>query len=284
MSARNGAWLRLGLGVLVIAVLVWRLGAGAWVHGVRSLSPGVLLAGTLLNVPVTVACAWRWLRVSRALEEPHGSLAAATAAYYRAQLLNTTLPGGVLGDVGRAVGHGVRAVVWERIAGQAVQLGLTVLALLVLPAEVPRVVPVAVVVAWLATTLLLARGVPLPAWPGVVVASALAVVGHVATFVLAAHAVGVSAPLSSLVPLALLVLLAMAVPANVAGWGPREGAAAWLFAAAGLGADAGLATAVAYGVLVLVASLPGLAVLLVGYRRHRPTSQPSRDLVAVGRG
>jgi len=60
----------------------------------------------------------------------------------------------------------------------------------------------------------------------------------------------------------------MAVPANVAGWGPREGAAAWAFGAAGLGADLGLATAVAYGVLVFVAALPGAAVLVTARRRR----------------
>ena len=51
---------------------------------------------------------------------------------------------------------------------------------------------------------------------------------------------------------------------NVGGWGPREGVAAWAFATVGLGASLGVATAVAYGVMVLVASLPGAAVLLAG--------------------
>jgi hypothetical protein len=52
----------------------------------------------------------------------------------------------------------------------------------------------------------------------------------------------------------------MVVP-GIAGWGPREGAAAWVFATAGLGADQGVATAVVYGVMALVASLPGALVL-----------------------
>jgi hypothetical protein len=50
---------------------------------------------------------------------------------------------------------------------------------------------------------------------------------------------------------------------NIGGWGPREGAAAWAFGAAGLTADLGVSTAVVYGVLVIAASLPGAAVLLV---------------------
>jgi glycosyltransferase 2 family protein len=59
------------------------------------------------------------------------------------------------------------------------------------------------------------------------------------------------------------VMQAAALP-NVGGWGPREGVTAWAFAAAGLGASLGVATAVAYGVMVFVASLPGAAVLLGG--------------------
>jgi hypothetical protein len=88
------------------------------------------------------------------------------------------------------------------------------------------------------------------------------VAGHTATFLIAARATGVAAPSATLLPLALLILLAMAIPANIGGWGPREGVAAWTFAAAGLGAAQGVATAVAYGVLSLAANLPGALVLL----------------------
>ena len=76
-------------------------------------------------------------------------------------------------------------------------------------------------------------------------------------------------------------MLAMVLP-SVAGWGPREGATAWVFAAAGLGADEGAATAVAYGVMVLAASLPGALVLVAGWlpdggvaaRRRVPVVRP----------
>jgi hypothetical protein len=51
---------------------------------------------------------------------------------------------------------------------------------------------------------------------------------------------------------------------------------AWAFAAAGLGASLGLATAVVYGVMVLVASLPGAVVLLVAWAQGtvRPRGVP----------
>jgi hypothetical protein len=101
-------------------------------------------------------------------------------------------------------------------------------------------------------------------------ASAVVVAGHVVTFVVAARSAGVTAPAPSLLPLALLVLVAMALPLNVAGWGPREGAAAWAFGAAGLGAAAGVGTAVVYGVMALVASLPGAALLVASRRQRHP--------------
>jgi glycosyltransferase 2 family protein len=107
---------------------------------------------------------------------------------------------------------------------------------------------------------------PTRAWPAIALASALIVAGHTATFLIAARTAGVTAPLSQMLPLALLVMLAAALP-NVGGWGPREGVTAWAFAAAGLGASLGVATAVVYGVLVLVASLPGAAVLVAAELR-----------------
>jgi uncharacterized membrane protein YbhN (UPF0104 family) len=112
------------------------------------------------------------------------------------------------------------------------------------------------------------------AWPGIVAASVVVVAGHAATFLIAARATGVTAPPARLLPLALLILLAMAVPANIGGWGPREGVAAWAFGAAGLGAAQGLATAVGYGVLVLVANLPGAIVLLAGWPRRNAAARP----------
>jgi hypothetical protein len=75
-----------------------------------------------------------------------------------------------------------------------------------------------------------------------------------------------------MLPLALLVMGAMVLP-SVGGWGPREGGAAWLFGAAGLGAQRGVATAVVYGVMVFVATLPGAAVLATAWLRG---SRPAR--------
>jgi uncharacterized membrane protein YbhN (UPF0104 family) len=60
----------------------------------------------------------------------------------------------------------------------------------------------------------------------------------------------------------MVVLAAMLVPINVGGWGPRESVAAAVFGAAGWGAGTGVAAATAFGALTLIATTPGLVVLL----------------------
>lgn len=305
-------WARPLIGVAILAALVWRVGTGPFLDGISVIDGWSLLAAGGIAVVTTVCCAWRWRLVAHGLgvDVP---LRTAIAGYYRSQFLNMTLPGGVLGDVHRGVRHGrdvgdvgrgLRAVAWERSAGQVVQLVLAVLVLLVLPSPVRSTVPIAasVTVAVVLGVVILGRVLPGgsssrwarirraaaadlrdgvlagAAWPGIAVTSVIVVVGHTATFLLAARIAGVAGGTATLLPLALLVLLAMAVPANVGGWGPREGVAAWAFGAAGLGAALGVTTAVVYGVLVLVASLPGAGVLVADWlRRHttRPVRSPA---------
>ena len=120
------------------------------------------------------------------------------------------------------------------------------------------------------------------AWLGVALASALVVCGHAVTFLIAARTAGVTAPLSQMLPLALLVMLAMVLP-SFGGWGAREGAAAWAFGAAGMSAGQGVATAVVYGVMVFVASLPGLVVLVVTWS-PRPRSRRRAEAPLAQRG
>jgi uncharacterized membrane protein YbhN (UPF0104 family) len=279
-----------------LGFLVWHLGTGPFLDGLRAVDGWALAAATGLAVLTTVCCAWRWRIVALGLgvELP---LRTAVAAYYRSLFLNVTLPGGIVGDVHRGVsngrdtsdvGRGLRAVAWERSAGQVVQIALTVAVLLVLPSPVQGIVPFVALALVLAPAgiALAARVRPAAgpsrwarlraaaardlrdallarrAWPAIALASALVVAGHATTFLLAARSAGATAPPSEMVPLALLATQAAALP-NIGGWGPREGVTAWVFAAAGLGASLGVATAVVYGVMVFVASLPGAVVLVV---------------------
>ena len=298
-GGRTWAWVRLGTGALVLGVLVVRIGAGPFVDGVRLTSAWSLLLAAAVTAVTTLCCAWRWRLVAARLGVPM-TLTAAVLAVYRAQFLNATLPGGVLGDVDRAVGHGrgsgalgpgVRSVVWERALGQVAQVGITIVILVVLPSPLRIIGVVALAVGLVAVPIaLLMSDAPTPggiagravraitsdlrtvldsarARTGVAVTSTAAVAGHLLVFLLVAHVARVEASPYRLLPLAAVVLLGAAVPANVAGWGPREGVAAWAFAATGPGAAAGVTTAVVYGVMALVATLPGAVVLLAGRRR-----------------
>jgi glycosyltransferase 2 family protein len=315
MSGRAWVWGRFVASGVTLGVLVWRLGASPFLDGVRTVDATALAAATGLVLATTVCSAWRWKIVARGLGVDL-SLSAAVAAYYRALFLNVTLPGGVVGDVHRGVSHGrevrdlgrgMRAVVWERFAGQVVQVVLTVVVLLALPSPARSYMPLVAigVVAVAASVVLMVRVRPganrsawgrvrnavagdirnvlgRRAWVGIALASALIVCGHVATFLIAARTAGVTAPLSQMLPLALLVITVMVVP-SVGGWGPREGVAAWAFGAAGLGADRGVITAVVYGFMVLVACLPGAGVLAVSwFRRSRVPERPERSLAEGG--
>jgi glycosyltransferase 2 family protein len=315
MSRTAWAWARLVGGVLILSVLVWRLGTGPFLDGIRAIDGGALAAAAGIAVLTTAGCAWRWQLVARGLGVEL-SLPRATAAYYRSVFLNVTVPGGIVGDIHRGVSHGrdvrdvgrgLRAVAWERCAGQVVQVILTVVVLLALPSPVQSSMPVvatALVAAAVSVVVLVrassssgpsawgrVRGaltrdirralLARRAWLGVVAASVVVVAGHAFTFLLAARTAGSTAPPSQMLPIALLAMAAMVLP-SAAGWGPREGVTAWAFGGAGLGVHRGVTTAVVYGVLVLVASLPGAAVLVVAWFRPTRPVAPHRTAAPGG--
>lgn len=284
-------------GAVILGALLWRLGTGVLLDGLRRIDMPTLLAALVIGVVTTVLSAWRWALVARGLRI-RLPLGAAVADYYRALFLNAALPGGVLGDVHRAVRHGqsagdmgrgVRSVVLERVAGQVALTVVGGAVLLTMPSPVlaqtrhfaplvglAAVGALAVMVALRMNRAPSPRGRALRAtlaearegllsrrnWPGVVVSSVVVLAGHIAMFVLAARVAGSGASVAALLPLAVLALVAMGLPLNVGGFGPREGVAAWAFGAAGLGASSGVAVSVVYGVLSFVAALPGLAVLV----------------------
>jgi uncharacterized membrane protein YbhN (UPF0104 family) len=306
-------WAGPAISVGVLAVMVWRLGTGPFIAGLEAIDFRALLAAAAIFFVATVCGAWRWAVVARGLGL-RLSLPRAVAAYYRAVFLNLVLPGGVAGDIHRGVSHGrevrdvgcgLRAVLWERGAGQVVQVVLTISVLLILPSPVHSVMPfvaVAVVVLGAAVLGLVKVGGERSLWtvsrnavvadvrngllresalPTILLTSVLVTLGHAATFLVAARSVGVDASIPRLLPLSLLAVLAMVLP-SIAGWGPREGATASIFAAAGLGAGRGAATAVAYGVLVLAASLPGAIVLVADWRPRRHVAKArSRARIAL---
>jgi GTP cyclohydrolase II len=300
--------LRLAAGGIVLWFLGQQVGAAPFEDGLRAVTWQAVLAAVTLTVLTTVCSAWRWRVVARALGADI-DLPRATGAYYRSLFLNSVLPGGILGDVHRAVAHGrragdvgqgVRAVAWERLCGQVIQAAVTAVVLLTLSSPVRPALPyiLAGIVgvagcAVLVVRVAARRGQSRPArtaraiaadlrrgllvagvWPQVTLASLLVVAGHTATFVIAARVAGCTAPLGELIALLMVVQIAAGIPLSVGGWGPREGIAAWAFAAAGLGAANGVTVATLYAVLMLAAVAPGAGLLLRDAVRRRRGRRP----------
>jgi len=301
--------LRLAAGVTVLWFLGRELGAAPFEDGLRAVTWQGIAAAVTLTVLTTICSAWRWQVVARALGTDIG-LSRATGAYYRSLFLNSVLPGGILGDVHRAVtqgrragdvAQGVRAVGWERLYGQVIQAVVTAVVLLTLPSPVRPALPyilagIAGVVGCAALAVkvaprlgqsrparaarviaadlrrgLLVQGV----WPQLTLASVLVVAGHTATFVIAARIAGSTAPLGELIALLMVIQIAAGIPLSIGGWGPREGAAAWAFAVAGLGAANGVTVSTLYAVLMLAAVTPGAGLLLKdAVRRRREREHP----------
>jgi uncharacterized membrane protein YbhN (UPF0104 family) len=262
---RRTVWPRIRLvgGAAIIAALVWEFGTGPAQDAWRLTTwPSVLWVLGLTAVS-TVSSALRWRVIAAGLGVPL-TPGASVAAYYRSQILNAILPGGILGDADRAIRHGrgagnlgagVRATVWDRAAGQYVQGTVVVVALAAGPVDLQWLAPVVAVVGILFALVAVAVGrgtvrgrvladdlrtlSGLDVLVPVTLASICSTASHVAVFLVAAHAVGVHAPWFVLVPTALFVLTASSLPLSVAGWGPREGVTAWAFSTVGLGRPRG---------------------------------------------
>jgi uncharacterized membrane protein YbhN (UPF0104 family) len=304
--------LRLAAGVIVLWFLGRHVGAAPFEDGLRAVTWQAVVAAVTLTALTTVCSAWRWRVVARALGVGIG-LPGAACAYYRSLFLNSVLPGGVLGDVHRAVtqgrragdvAQGVRAVAWERLCGQVIQAVVTAVVLLTLPSPVRPALPyvLAGVVGMAGCAALVVRGaarrgrsrltraaravsadmrrglLARDVWPQLTLASVLVVAGHTATFVIAARVAGCTVPLGELVALLMVVQTAVVIPLSIGGWGPREGAAAWAFAAAGLGAANGVTVATLYAVIMLAAVAPGAGLLLGdAVRRRRGRGHPGES-------
>ena len=225
-------------------------------------------------------------------------LRSAVSEYYRGSFLNQVMPGGVVGDATRAWRHARaqvsgreawHAVVIERASGQLMLLACALLALPFAPAlrevllawlarsgaSTAAIAAAAALLAVLAarragsaprrflrdlSRALLAR----TAWPRQVLVSLALVCSYIAVYLCCARAIGVQSSALVLAPLVCWVLLAMALPFSLAGWGIREGAAAALWLLAGLPAAEGVAVSLLYGSIVLVSALPGAWFLLAG--------------------
>jgi len=308
MTARQKGLLKLALSAGLLALLFWLVDAREIATHLARLDLGWALVAVAALVFQILLLAWRWrftaLRLGLRMSYQH-----ALREYYLGVFLNQLLPGGILGDVSRALRHArqtartrraVHAVVLERVVVQAVMVGIALVSLAAIPGLHPAIMAHwgwAIAAALLAVALgfwllraavpairaaiLEFRGdagrafLPLPVLLVQLLTAILVTAANLAAYAVVARALGVDIPLATLLPLIAPVLLVMMLPISVAGWGVREGAAALLWTASGLAVAEGVAIAVAFGLLFLLAALPG-AFGFVGQGEAPVRSQSDR--------
>ncbi|MEM6609824.1 MAG: lysylphosphatidylglycerol synthase transmembrane domain-containing protein [Pseudomonadota bacterium] len=299
--------------LLLCAVILWLTVDWRAAAGMLANAQSAWLAGAVLLLTLqTVLSAMRW-RIAANQLGMSLSLSHAVREYYLAQVVNQSLPGGVLGDANRALrtkGYAgllpsAQAVIFERLAGQ---LGLIVLFLaglcIGLLAGEPLARPIwigfagaaflgAAILGTIACFLILRRFERLAmrirdqwaafvrsvfareVWQRQVALSLATALCNVAAFAFCARAIGT--PLSAVPSITLvpLILFAMVLPLSVGGWGLREGAAAALFPLWGASGAAGLAASVAFGLVILISVTP---VFLVGWVVRKGPARRDGDL------
>ena len=293
--------LRILQAVVAIALLALLWHAADGPAALQSLAAAdwrwVAAAFLALNLQ-TVLSALRWRLTARQLNLELGK-GQAIREYYLAQMVNQLLPGGMIGDAGRAVrARGQaglmasgQAVIFERLAGQAAMfltLAIAFLVTLALPGgldwpqwlfwTMAQLLAVA-----LALPLLAAAATRLPgkagrsavagwralhkallsraALPGQIWFGIGTTLCNLAAFAFCARAVGVVLGPGAITALVPLILLTMVIPISIAGWGLREGAAVVLLPLAGATASEGLAVSVTYGLTFLISVLPGIVMV-----------------------
>lgn len=299
MTGRVPRWVRILLAVALLALL-WGMVDGPQVLArLAGADPAWMGAAVALLMAQTLLSALRWRLVAGRLGHPM-ALGWALREYFLAQTVNLALPGGVAGDALRAVRAGAvaglrqagQAVIFERLAGQAALVAVTLVAagwLSLRGGALP--LPLAAGFALLAgacalAALVLALLRRRPAVAGWITAarhavlardvlaaqaglSLASVAANVLSFAAAAAAVGLVLPADAIFAVIPLVLFAMLVPLTVGGWGLREGAAVAILPLVGATPEAALAASALFGLLFLVSSLlgAGLSVLAGGLSR-----------------
>jgi uncharacterized membrane protein YbhN (UPF0104 family) len=290
--------LRFGGALILLAATLLFSTPGAVMDRLASLAPGWVVLGVALSVPTYLLLALRWWHVARRVGAPM-SYSRSLADYYLGSFANQTLPTGLAGAALRAIRHAsceaegggtvgygkaVSAVVLERISGLVALAGFALVGALILSRENPMLglgggiavvaITLAAAVAFRLTNARATQGDSFlrhaqsallrdgALWHHLLISSACVVLLAL-TFYCAAQATAVGISLERTFLVAPMILGSMVIPLSMAGWGVREAAAAALFAALGTDAATGVAVSITFGVISLIASLPGLVVWLL---------------------
>tara|TARA_R110002096_G_scaffold434832_1_gene658124 strand:+ start:130180 stop:131118 length:939 start_codon:yes stop_codon:yes gene_type:complete len=303
MKTRLATAARIVGALAVLALTFYFVDAKATFERLRTLDVGWLALGVFLSAVHYFVVALRWWHVAGALDIPL-RLWRAVADYFLGGFANQALPTGLAGAALRVVRHARRlrpngepvgagaaltAVVLERLAGLAVLALAALVGACVLVRTNPMLalISAGTVVGLAAVTLfvfsLAARRSRLGrdgfasqarlvlfanrAWLHHLVISTCSVFLLCAGFYCAARAGHVDVSFARALIVTPIILASMVIPLAIAGWGIREAAAAALFSAMGLDASMGVAVSVSFGLIGLVASLPGALVWLAPERQ-----------------
>lgn len=249
----------------------------------------------LAQVASSLRCAYIARQLGGALD-----LSTSLKAHFVGLWFNQVLPTSLGGDVVKmailqkplGLGLAVRAGVLDRVSGLVflmAAVGLTLplyrglldashwLGIVVLVAGFFVALVAAVLLAhmviarwqlppWLATLFQLLKDIwafrsGQPLWEQVWT-SAIVHANGIASYTLISLALGLPTPWLHYMLIVPLVFLVALMPVSLAGWGVREVGAVWLFGLVAIPREQALAISVCYGLMLVLAALPGLVVFL----------------------
>lgn len=294
-------WLQLII-VLSLLALLWRVADGDQALSLLINAEPIYLALSFLALTgQTLLSSQRWRITARRIGFTLRPIAA-LREYYLSQVANQSLPGGVLGDATRVLRTGAKpgwfasalAVLIERMAGQISLFMLFLISLgvnLIFPSEFALPIWVGVFamisVGLVASAFLLILGFAKKGrssiaakmaeflevskdallgsgvWVSQFLLSLGIVILNIMAFVFATRAIGFDLNLLIAFVIVPLVLLSMLIPVSIGGWGVREAFSVALFPIMGATVAQGFAASVAFGLVFLASSLPGLLLFLI---------------------
>jgi len=293
---------RLAVSVLILALILRSIDLQEASQVARRAAPEWLLLAALMQFGSTAVAAYRWQLIMRNLDFGQ-TFSFYWNSFFMATFFNQGLPTSIGGDALRVLDVARRGfrkrdvllgVAIDRITGVGALLLLALLAHLVNPDLLPDQVyrPIlflsAAGVAGFAGLYVLGR---LP-WLGrqprlailktvserlrkaasrrripLLLSSLLVPLLALLAFSAAGRALGLRYDLLTYFAIVPPAIVLTVVPISIAGWGVREGALVGLFSLIGADKTAVLMMSLAYGILLILTSLPGLAVFLRGRRR-----------------
>jgi len=299
-------------GLLLFGALWWALDFAAILATLRRVDPLQWSLSILTASLASLACAWRWSKISAVLSAPM-SIWTASRIYAEAITINNVLPGAILGgDAWRALqlkrrgatlSDATLSVLIDRLAGLWVVglfggLGWGLLGreahLTPWAAWLYGLVLVAVIVGMPLTLLIGSRllnqtwiptflkqglaplrfqqGTLLQAWYHALWPSVPVQALAILTFGLCLRAASVHLDALTLMMSSGFVFMSLAIPISLAGWGLREAAAVVILAGAGIPAESAAVGAALYGLAATAQALLALPLFLLS--RPEPESIP----------